>query len=1001
MIKMVSNTEIEVQLAEITFTRFYNNERNCSRNFRFSPIETILIVRMVLSTEKLLNVLQSREITTTELYTALNTLVAKKIEIQKSPISNFRLCSTLLSVLCSESKWVLMDLQMKQTCAQLLASNVGLEMVVRNLKKGIDSLSNLDSTTEMDAMSFDIKTGLTLSGTSYFQVKQETISTDDIIKTKSAVGDDSDLIIKEQKSTKTTQSLSQVEQANEQETVSLNLPLNKETTTIQFDILLNILNSQLDSVLKNFLDMKNTSSASFKNFKSLLSIKINEVLGQGLIYLLDNPYSLTIGSFSVSKAQIKDAIELYSSKLINSLLSRDIPNFTISEIICELLRRDKSAWSEILTNWQKFLDSIPELGSSSRRESNQLTVIQSLTTHLFNNTIPTLDSANEWQVVINSWIKKLQEINVSKQVYQELVYKLCEDSNNSLRNFVWLTSINYVSYEWVKTSINKFGSKEYISNTPLPLQNLYTINISFMCGLLNTSQIAEIAKNRLFLNAITNRLESKVEEIRQLGMIIADLIYEIENNKPLFTSPDYQRNRVKFLLPIQAFRKVELNKKLSLASAIDFILSKNNSISIKQSEDKIVEREQPLIMELDYDSDADDSDLEDTSVPRRPTVTKPIYLKDLLDYLTCETEKDNKTFYKRGISFSIGIEMVRLKRNTAELSFYTSKLLDAISNINDFGFPDLPKDIKSNTSKQEAFNIWKISFMIAVIVSSPALSFQHLFKCFLENDISTPQRVQILSAIGFSCRELCGKDEEDVFIWGKNNDKKVQPKSLTGSGHDEFKNADKKIQEIPYVDDFSKTILKNENISSGVVIRKSRKLELDKTSTVDVNKKIVTSYINRELPKIFFSLISIWHEINSQTGGQGFMVGNMSEILNSHYLSITSMVFKCAVPSSIDIVEMSREMLTIVREQLIILDSSKEFKQLMFVGVAKCAGALVLGNESVVKILLNTQTMDIVDLLKVLTTVMNENGETVTDIISMSIGAKVVLELQSILKGSG
>lgn len=960
---------------------------------------------MVLSTEKLLKSLQSRDTNTTDLYTTLNTLLAKKIEIQSSPIANFRLCSTLLSVLCMESKWVLMDSQVKHTCSELLASNVGLEMIVRNLRNGVDNLSNSNSNSEINQLPFDIKTGLTLSGTSYIPLKSKIDIADNGIKTKGEFGTDPDLIIEKQSTTKFSEPLANHE-PHDLGGASLYLPLNKETIAIQFDILFSILNNHLNSLVINFLDTTNVNTASFKDFKSLLSIKVNEVLGQGLVHLLDNPNSLSVGSLGITRDQFKSTVESYSINLIISLLKYGKPSFIVLEILCELLRRDNSVWMTILSNWQSLLDSIPSLGTSARKDPNQMKTIKLMTSQLFQFQSIPIAQAAFWQVLVSSWIKKLKEIGVSMKIYHEFVYNLCEESINYINSFIWLESINYVNVEWVKRSINKFGTKEYISNVPLKNQNLYTIHIIFMCDKLDDSKIDEISKNKLFLNAITHRLESKVDEIRQLGMILADIIYERENNKPLFTVSGFDNKRKQFVLPIEQFKNVELNKgDISLDSAIDVILNNGKSVSLIESDDKIIEREQPLVMELDYDSDADDSDLEDTSVPRRPTVNKPVYLKDLLEYLTCETENDKKTYYKRGISFSIGIEMVRLKRNTTELSFYTSKLLDAVSNINDFGFPDLPKDIKSNTSRAEAFNIWKISFIIAVIVSSPVVGFQHLFTCFLQNDISTPQRVQILSAIGFSCRELCGHGDDDVFIWGKDNDEKVQPKTLSGAGHQEFKKLDAKIMEVSNEDEgMSKTIEGNEYISSGTVIRKSKKLEIDKNTSMNASqlqkKHIVTSYINRELPKVFYSLTTIWHEVNSQTGGRGFIVGNMSEILNSHYLSILSMVFKCAVPSCIDVVEMSREMLTIVREQLLLLDTNKDFQPLMFVSVVKCAGGLILNNENVIKILLNSQVMEILDVLNILTTLMNENGDTITDIVSLSIAAKVVLVLQGLLKGN-
>lgn len=963
---------------------------------------------MVSSTEKLLSRLHSDNLDTNELFTVLNTLLSKKKQFENSNIETFKLSSTVLNVVCLDSKWALMDQNIKNTCAQLLASDTAMEILVKNIKNGLDNIGT-NNDIQVDKLSFDIKTGLDMSGTNYLTGKHESgKKTNDDIKTQIAEGHNEEFTIKSTSTTLVKEESHKLlhEQQREIQTKTLYLPVNKETATIQLDILILILKEYMDELIDNFLNFKNKSSARFKDFKSLLSIKINDILGYALVQLMDEPSIFTIGLLRVEQSDIKSIMESYSSKLMLSLLnSYNEPNIVVCEIIAEFLRRDNSFWTMILSNWSIFLSSIPKMDILSRRETNQLKTINYVTSQLFTGSLIKLPLVNEWMCVVKSWIDKLSEIGISKQRNYELIYKLCAKSDHPTNCLVWVTIINYVNYEWVKKSINNFGSKEYITNTPLKNQRSYALLILFLISKLSKSKVNELSTDRLFLNAISNRLESKIEEFRFLGMFIADEVAEIGNGKPLFTVNGYLDKRIEFKKSITNFELSLKDIDLSLDQAIEKIVNEGKSLSTKATEENIIQQEKPLIMQLDYESDADDSDLEDTSIPRRPHVSKPVYLKDLLDYLTCGPENDKKAHYKKGIAFSIAIEMVRLKRGSTELAFYTEKLFDSVFNLNDIGFPDLPPEIKSNTSKAEALNIWRISFMIAIIVSSPDTSFTYLFKCFLENDISTPRRVQILSAIGFACRELCGKDEKDSFIWGKNNDDKVKPKKLNNVGHEEFKMLDSKIQELSEGTDDQKLALESDGdyINSGTVLRRSRKLQIDKENRLTKDqlqkKNQITSYINRGLPKVFYSMISIWHEVNSETHGRGFLVGkSMGEILNAHYLSILSMVFKCALPSCVDIIEMSREMLNIVKEQLFLIDAGKEFQHLLFGSVSKCLSGLVLENENVIKILLSSQVMDIVEVLNTLTTIMNENSDTITDIISLSIAAKVILELQDTLK---
>lgn len=945
---------------------------------------------MAVSTEDLLRTLRESSTGTEELAAALNALQAKKKGLQAVPVDYFRVCTSVLAVACADAKWPLMDTQMQQACAQLLASYVGLEIVVRNVKNGLDMLQ--DGATPHHGA--DITIALDLSGTGYTRPEERKSGNEELKATSSSP--ESTFVIKETSTTHLQGKKPQSAPIDSQLTPSQGLQLvaSKSTTTIQFDILLAILN-HLEDVVHEFLSIENTVGARFREFRGLLSVKISEVFGQGLVYVLDNPSGLSVGALEVTREKIKTASQSYSSTLARGLLLGK-QSFTVADILCELARRDQFVWTIVLQNWSNVLDSLPMLDSSSRKESAQVRALKTFTTLLFKSNKILSSEANQWIIVVRSWLERLQTIGASRKMLSSVIYNLCKEGSDSTTSFTWISALGSVDVEWVKESISIFGSKPYTENTPLTVQQTYALFIIFMINMLGKQELGEVAQNKLFLNAITARLESKVNETRELGMVVADVVYEREHGKPLFSVSGYDKKKRSLLHTIDHFMSL-IKDTMTLENAITGILGKDKTISVAIMEDKIIAKEQPMILELDYDSDADDSDLEDSSVPRRPTVAKPVFLKDLVNYLTCETEKDNKTYYKRGIAFSIGIEMVRLKRNTAELSFYTVKLLDALANLNDFGFPELPADATSGVSRAEAFNTWKISFLIAVIVSSPAAAFQHLFKCFLENDISTPQRVQILSAIGFACRELCGQDKEDVFVWGKHNDQKVQSR-LLGVGHEEFKRLDTKIQEVT-----TDLIKPSEHISSGTVTRKSRKLEIDreniKSQDQIQSKKIVTTYINKELPKIFYALASIWHEVNSQTGDRGFVVGSMSELINSHYLSILSMVFKCAVPSCIDVVEMSVEMLGIVREQLALLNACRDFQQLIFCSVAKCAGALVLNNAVVIKMLLNTHVVECVDVLNLLTTVMNERGDAVTDLVAVSIGAKVVLELQTILKG--
>ncbi|GAV27592.1 hypothetical protein PMKS-001060 [Pichia membranifaciens] len=180
----------------------------------------------------------------------------------------------------------------------------------------------------------------------------------------------------------------------------------------------------------------------------------------------------------------------------------------------------------------------------------------------------------------------------------------------------------------------------------------------------------------------------------QLGMVVADYIYKRVNGKFLFTVSSYASKRDEIL---KIFTQLDIQlQKASVSRPIEAVIGEllEYSKTIERSGTANIEVAvpmNPLMVEMDYNSDNEDSDLEDPSVGRKPTVAKPVFLKDLLHYLTSDPGNDKTTYDKKGIAFSIGIEMVRIKKDTPEMKFYCKKLLDAALDLDSIGFP-LKKD---------------------------------------------------------------------------------------------------------------------------------------------------------------------------------------------------------------------------------------------------------------------------------------------------------------------
>jgi hypothetical protein len=745
-----------------------------------------------------------------------------------------------------------------------------------------------------------------------------------------------------------------------------------ENMYLYIDIFLKIIQQNLSILFDNLINSKNSDT---DKWYSLLTFITLDCLGLIIIWLMDHiiPSNIPLIIDRNRVINVADSYVYNFSKIIfNKIETVPIEKiqFLRQCLIIFLEKEPNTVFDIILDNWNQCIQLFINIETQNRKQKYQaleskkkflLAIFTSMNKRVTSNNV------HLYKKLINSLNVEINDEEIRKQILNK-----CSINENILVSFIWIQNLKINSI-FVNSCLETFGNNAYILNTSIIKQKIYAQFLILILTKLSNDDLIDISTNPVFLDTVTTRLESRSLISRELGMFVADYIYKRINNKNMFNITEYSKKREEFMKPLFVLNTNDDSDKtideiIQLIKTVLITKDSANNTALSNNESMEIIESRPIMIDMNYDSDNDDSDLEDNTIGRKPTITKPVFLKDLLHYLTTDPEKDKTTYEKRGIAFSIGIEMIRLKKNTPELQYYSIKLIDAILNLDMIGFPIKENEKYTEDQIKVAFDSWKLSFLIGICVSEYEQVFKYLIESFLNNDWTVPTRIQILTCIGLSCRELCGKDDE--FIWGKDNLEKVEQKQLNGPGHFEFLKLDNKQEKMTQKiitadsDNKEKTLidaLEKVGINDGKIIRKSRKLEIDKENQLNKGKTRDTKFINKQLPKLYFSLVAIWQEVNSLTFGAGFKVGIMSEYLNAHYLDILSMIYACGIPVCIELIEMSMEQISIITGQLrsILMFEEEEFPILLFSSVVKSLRLLLTDNDTILSILQSSAGMEI------------------------------------------
>ncbi|GMG20148.1 unnamed protein product [Ambrosiozyma monospora] len=538
----------------------------------------------------------------------------------------------------------------------------------------------------------------------------------------------------------------------------------------------------------------------------------------------------------------------------------------------------------------------------------------------------------------------------------------CAECGNSevMKLFIQM-SPKHIVFQHLKSAIKKFGVKSYQSQTPVTTQQDFAKYIALLIHYSNESDLRGLSSDSGFLDAMTNRLGSTLPICRFLGMLIGDLIHQQidSDGKPMFNILDHKTKVNNFVKALGNLKIPNLDS-ITIEDALQTISESKKRVTtitqgvIELPDLKSITTARTPVQTI-LDRDPEDSDDEDPSIGRKKQVATPVYLKELLAYMQSTPNDDNLAFEKRQMAHMVAAQLIRMKKDSQELHFYSDSILECVLSMTSIGesLTEL-----SGVSKEEAeteYESWRLSVLIATTTGDFKSCFTWLLKTFVTGDISMSNRMKIITCLTLCCRELSGMGEEDDFVGGKSRIEGLGPQLLPGGIHEQFfeyENEDNGLLKMlgsacgpnNVIDDPETVLMKRihslslDGPGGGKVTRVSANLKNkahnQKRKTRDI------SFINKQLPELYFSLTSLWKAITTTSKGShyGFELGGYSSLLTSHFLQNLALVLQCGVPSCTELVEMGNEMLLISVDCLRHL--SLDFQNDVFDSVLSCIGVL-------------------------------------------------------------
>ncbi|KAL6014613.1 telomere binding protein [Candidozyma auris] len=453
---------------------------------------------------------------------------------------------------------------------------------------------------------------------------------------------------------------------------------------------------------------------------------------------------------------------------------------------------------------------------------------------------------------------------------------------------------NFISL--VHKNFQVWGNAIHMKGEPIVVQGFRTHLLVSLCALVPKEILQTVLREKSFLDAISNRLQALSDRVRSLGVYLADKLCVFANQERIFNM-EVSSLGVAFPEPITYFQQ------LSLKEAWDLL----EAPTIEQPLPDVDELSQALKQSLRHDkdkamneADAQMSDEEDDpTLSTTAKVQSPLYIRDLLAYLSTDT-KAPQAYEKIQSALISAPNLLRQKKAFGnEVAFYAEELLSRLAGM-------------TNYFEDKNFETLRLNAMLAVVVSHPPVT-THLCHLLLTGDYSLQQRMCLLSAMSLAARELRGYRDEAVARSYSLQSFPTQmlPRNLHqhylvagGQKLEEYNDSaiQSEIQDM-LIGETSENA--KDELAGGRILRVSAGLQKKtKDSSQPLVAKDALIQFNKSVGKtFFFPLLAIWY----QSGG--INIGEYTPLLVAHYIKTLSLILHSAYPSAADLFDMAREFL--------------------------------------------------------------------------------------------
>lgn len=431
-----------------------------------------------------------------------------------------------------------------------------------------------------------------------------------------------------------------------------------------------------------------------------------------------------------------------------------------------------------------------------------------------------------------------------------------------------------------------WGNSGLIAQEPVVRQEYRTHLLVCLCMQLPSEDAKSMMNHQNFVGAISNRLSSLSDKVKYLGVYFADSICRMAGENKIF---DMDISSAALDLP-----------ELKLSTA-DVLLTEDDAWDILATPEVVepsseevnqIERAlQPISIADEAMSDEEDDPTLNTAKP----VVAPIYIRDLLAYLTSDPSKDNQAYEKRKKALETAPTLLRQKLQFGtEVAFYAEELMSMFAAL-------------TNEYDENNFEGQKLNCMIALVASYPKIT-THVCHLLLTGDYSLQQRMCLLSCMSLAARELRGYNDESVAMAPVDFPSKRLPEKL----HNQYMALDYGYNAIESSIQHQLMHQASEDardqIHGGKVLRIS--LALKKKSAEPTPARISQEALVRFRKTVgasfFFPLVAIWYESG------GINIGPYTPILVAHFIRTLSLILHAAYPAATNFNDMVGEYIGLV-----------------------------------------------------------------------------------------